>query len=51
MVARDSQLSSSARRRLLRRQFKGIRRKIEVAEHGLAAALPVGQAGAPPLVG
>ena len=46
-----SELPCAAHRRLLRRQFKTIRRKIELAEHGLAAALPVGQAGAPPLAG
>lgn len=32
-------LSNGARRRSLRRQVKTIRRKIEVAEHDLAAAL------------
>ncbi len=33
-----SELSGSGRRRSLRRQLKTIRRKLEVAEHDLAAA-------------
>ena len=35
-------LTEAASTRSLRRQLKTIRRKIEVAEHDLAAALPVG---------